>query len=36
MKKYVSSKERNIPLLLDYAGKMRVLAKIRAFVEALA
>ena len=36
MKKYVSSKERNIPLLLDYAGKMRVLAKIRAYVEALA
>lgn len=35
MKKYVSSKDRNIPLLLEYAAKMRVLPKIRTYVEAL-
>lgn len=36
MKKYIASKDRNIPLLLDYAERMRVLAKIRPYVEALA
>jgi predicted transcriptional regulator of viral defense system len=36
MKKYVSSKSRNIPLLLEFADKTRVLAKIRTYVEALA
>lgn len=36
IKKYVSSKVRNIPLLLDYAARMRVLTRIRAYVEALA
>jgi len=36
MKKYVSSKSRNIPLLLEYAGRTRVLSKILAYVEALA
>ena len=35
MKKYVSSKDRNIPLLLEYAEKTRVLPKIRTYVEAL-
>lgn len=35
MKKYVSSKNRNIPLLLEYAEKTRVLPKIRTYVEAL-
>jgi predicted transcriptional regulator of viral defense system len=36
VKKYISSKGRNIPLLLEYAGRTRVLTKIRAYVEALA
>ena len=36
IKKYVSSKDRNIPLLLEYADKLHVLAKIRTYVEALA
>jgi predicted transcriptional regulator of viral defense system len=36
IKKYIASKERNIPLLLDYAEKTRVFSKIRAYVEALA
>lgn len=36
MKRYMSSRERNIPLLLEYAGKLRVIEKVRPYVEALA
>ena len=35
MKKYLSSKDRNIHALLNYAEKLRVLKKIRFYVEAL-
>jgi predicted transcriptional regulator of viral defense system len=35
MKRYLSLKGRNIPLLLEYAGKLRVLEKVRPYVEAL-
>jgi hypothetical protein len=36
MKKYLHSKDRNIPLLLTYAEKTRALGKIRNYAEALA
>ena len=34
-KKYVSRKERNIPLLSDYARKLRVEERLRAYLEVL-
>ena len=35
MKKYVESKEKNIPLLLEYAEQLRVKAKVLRYMEVL-
>lgn len=35
MKKYLLSKDKNIPLFLEYAEKVRVIAKVRPYIEVL-
>lgn len=35
IKKYINSSEKNIPLLLEYAEKLRVLKKLRKYLEVL-